>query len=129
MDSIPQDPELYLEYDFESLTIIDLAEIINILKYSPSLVNEDIIDIADELISRFSNGLIFKTHEEALSVKIIYNSLKVLPHSQERMRIIYDYYNSLLHLSPSVSPVKTPRTSNYSIPVPFIKKCKKLKDD
>lgn len=129
MDSFSKDPELYLEFDFDILTINDLAKIIEILKHSTSLVNEDILDIADEVIIRFSNGMKFKTHEEALSVKNIYNSLKVIPHSHERMRIIYDYYNAILYPSPSVSPVKTPRTSNTNIHIPFIRKCKKLKGD
>ena len=130
MDSFPKDPELYyLEFDFDILTINDLAEIIEILKYSTSLVNGDILDIADQVIYRFSNGMIFKTHEEALSVKYIYNSLKCIPHSQEKRRTIYDYYNALLFPSPSVSPVKTPRTANTNIPIPFIRKCKKLKGD
>lgn len=129
MDSISMDPELYLEFDFDILSIIDLAKIIEILKYSTSLVNEDILDIADEVIYRFSNGMNFKTHEEALSVKYIYNSLKVIPHSQEKRSIIYDYYNALLFPSPSVSPVKTPRTSNANLSIPFIKKCKKLKGE
>jgi hypothetical protein len=129
METIPPVTRFYLEFDFDILTINDLAEIIKILKHSTSLVNPDIFDIADEVICRFSHGLIFSTPEEALSVKIIYNSLKYIPHSQERMRIIYDYYNALLFPSPSVSPVKTPRTSNTNIPIPFIKKCKKLKDD
>lgn len=129
MDSFSKNPELYLEFDFDVLTINDLAKIIEILKHSTSLVNEDIFNIADEVIYRLSNGMKFKTHEEALSVKNIYNSLKVIPQSQERMRIIYDYYNAIIYPSPSVSPVKTPRTSNANLPIPFIKKCKKLKGD
>ncbi len=71
----------------------------------------------------------FKTHEEALSVKYIYNSLKFIPHSQEKRTLIYDYYNASINPSPSVSPVKTPRSLNTNIPIPFIKKCKKLKGD
>lgn len=129
MDSISSDLAFYLEYDFDILTINDLAKIIEILKYSTSLVNEDILNIADEVIYRFSNGMKFKTHEEALSVKYIYNSLKVIPHSHEKRSIIYDYYNTLLFPSPSVSPVKTPRTSNANLPIPFIKKFKKIKGD
>lgn len=129
MDSISPDQELYLEFDFDILSINDLAKIIEILKYSTSLVNGDILDIADEVIFRLSNGMKIKTQEEALSVKYIYNSLKVIPHSQEKRTLIYDYYNAILFPSPSVSPVKTPRTLNNNIPIPFIKKCKKLKGD
>lgn len=129
MDSFPKDPELYLEFDFDILSINDLANIIEILKYSTSLVNDDILDIADEVIYRFSNGMIFKTHGEALSVKFIYNTLKFIPRSQEKRRLIYDYYNALILPSPSVSPVKTPRSANTNIHIPFIKKCKKLKGD
>lgn len=129
MEPISKVQELYLEFNFDILTLNNLAEIIGVLKTCTSLVNDDILDIADELILRFSNGMKFKTHEEALSVKFIYNSLKGIPHSQEKITIIYDYYNALLFPSPSVSPVKTPRTSNTNIPIPFIKKCKKLKDE
>lgn len=129
MDSISSDLGFYLEYDFDILTINDLAEIVDLLKKCTSLVNSDILDISDELISRFSNGMGIRTREEALSIKVIYESLNKIPNSHLRMKSIYEYYNSILNISPTVSPVKTPRTSNYHVKIPFIKKSKKLKGD
>jgi len=129
MDSISSDPGFYLEFDFDILTINDLAEIVDLLKKCTSLVNSDILDISDEVIFRFSNGMDIRTKEEALSIKVIYESLNKIPGSHLRMKSIYEYYNSILNISPTVSPVKTPRTSNFNVKIPFIKKSKKLKGD
>lgn len=132
--------DFILTFDFDKLTVNDLAEIIKILKYSPSLVNPDILDIADEIILRFSKNQINYNIVDLLSIKEIYNSLKKIPHSKEKQSIIYNYYYSIVNhkdLSPASSPVKTPTIylmnesdkSPIKVKLPkFMKKCHKKKD-
>lgn len=132
--------DFILTFDFDKLTINDLAEIIKILKYSPSLVNPDILDIADEIILRFSKNQINYNIVDLLSIKEIYNSLKKIPHSQEKLSIIYNYYYSIINhkdLSPASSPLKPPTfhlmnesdESPMKVKLPkFMKKCHKKKN-
>ena len=132
--------DFILTFDFDKLTVNDLAEIIKILKYSPSLVNPDILDIADEIILRFSKNQINYNIVDLLSIKEIYNSLKKIPHSKEKQSIIYNYYYSIVNhkdLSPASSPVKPPTIylmnesdkSPIKVKLPkFMKKCHKKKD-
>ena len=124
---------LYLEFNLMDLSIIKLAEITKILNKCSSLVNDDILNIADEIIIRFSNDTVPNDKTILLSVKYIYTTLEGIPFSHERREIIYNYYCTVITPSPTVSPVKTPRKylpnslgmpSKDKIPIPFMKKCK-----
>jgi hypothetical protein len=122
--------ELYLDFNLENISIVTLAEITKILNKCSSLVNDDILNIADEIINRFSSNTVPNDKEILLSVKYIYNALEGIPWSHERRETIYNYYSTFIKPSPTVSPVKTPRKyvsdplKVSKVPIPFMKKCK-----
>ena len=137
MDPIPLGTELYLEFDLNVQSIIQLGEITRTIRDCSSLVNEDILNISDEIIDRFLNDKVPQHRNILLSIKYIYNTLQGIPGSHDRRDTIYRYYSLLINSSPSVSPVETPRKYTLDalkntqpiIQIPFMKKIKKLKDD
>lgn len=128
------DSEYNLDFDFENLSISDFEIITKILILCPSIVNEDIIQISNEIIKRFSRNEIIFNEKDFLSIKYIYNNLRRIPNTEGQRSLIYEYYSAFLDDSPSVSPVRSPQkiekiiNPSIKVPVPvpsFMKKCKK----
>jgi hypothetical protein len=92
-------------------------EILSILKYSPSLVDDDIISIAEEIILRIQKEKFLSSPLNVTIVKNLFSLVKRIPDTRELQYRIRFYYSNIVS-SPISSPVSPP-------PIP--KKMKKSK--
>lgn len=92
-------------------------EILSVLKYSPSLVDDDIISIAEEIIHRFEQEVFPSSHLNVTIIKNLFSLVKRIPNTIDLQYRIKFYYSNMVS-SPISSPVSPP-------PIP--KKMKKSK--
>ena len=92
-------------------------EILTILKYSPSLVNDDVISIAEEILKRIEEKKFLSSPLNITIVKNLFSLVKRIPDTRELQYRINFYYSNIVS-SPISSPV---------LPPPIPKKMKKSK--
>ena len=92
-------------------------EILSILKYSPSLVDEDVISITEEIIQRIENEEFSPSPLNVTVIKNLFSLLKRIPNTKELQYRLKFYYSNMVS-SPISSPVSPP---------PITKKMKKCK--
>ena len=103
--------------DLENIKNETYNEILSVLKYSPSLVDDDIISIAEEILKRIEEEKFLASPLNVTIVKNLFSLIKRVPHTRElQYRIRFNYSNMVS--SPISSPVSPP-------PIP--KKMKKSK--
>lgn len=112
-----EDQDLSLVFDYPTIKNETFGEILSIIKYSPSLVNDDIISIGEELTYRMQEKLIEPSTTNLTTIKNLYYLIRGIPNTYDlqcRFKAVYDDMLS----SPIFSPVSPP-------PIP--KKMKKPK--
>ena len=125
--TITKSMEFYIENPFfEGFPLIlDLPniknetynEILSILKYSPSLVDDDIISIAEEIILRIEEKKFLSSPLNVTIVKNLFSLVKRIPNTIDLQYRIRFYYSNIVG-SPISSPVSPP-------PIPKkMKKCR-----
>jgi|TARA_B110000971_G_C19648146_1_gene336536 hypothetical protein len=101
--------DLYLVLDFENIPIRDYYDILLILKHSPSIVNDDIINISEEIISRMeSRGIDIGCKVSIAVINNVYAMLHSIPdtsHLTNQIKSLYQYMTK----SPAISPVSSPK--------------------
>ena len=100
--------DLYLELDYENIPNEEYNEILIILKLCPSLVNEDILQIASEIIKRMEMREITVNHKNIDTVRRVYYLLQKIPETNDLQLQIRQYYGAFIK-SPVASPVTTPK--------------------
>ena len=93
-------------------------EILSILKYSPSLVNEDVISITEEIIQRIENEEFSSSPLNVTTIKNLFSLLKRIPDTRELQYRLKFYYSNMV-CSPISSPVSPPHIPKK------MKKCKR----
>lgn len=82
-------------------------EILTILKYSPSLVDGDVISIAEEILQRIEQEKFLTSPLNVTIVKNLFSLIKRIPDTRElQYRIRFNYSNMVS--SPISSPVSPP---------------------
>lgn len=82
-------------------------EILTILKYSPSLVDGDVISIAEEILQRIEQEKFLTSPLNVTIVKNLFSLIKRIPDTRElQYRIKFNYSNMVS--SPISSPVSPP---------------------
>ena len=82
-------------------------EILTILKYSPSLVDGDVISIAEEILQRIEEEKFLTSPLNVTIVKNLFSLIKRIPDTRElQYRIRFNYSNMVS--SPISSPVSPP---------------------
>ncbi len=114
---IPEDLDLYLVFDLPNIKSETFGEILEIIKYCSSLVNHDIISIAEELEYRMQEKLIELSPTNVKTIQNLYSLIRRMPNTYDLQCRLKFVYGSLLN-SPISSPVSPP-------PIP--KKMKKSK--
>lgn len=103
-----RDTLLNLELDFENIKTEDYYDILSILKYCPSLVNDDVLSISEEILSRLHARKIIQNRKNCSLINKLYSMLYVI-HNTETLRSEFTSLCPWLSTSPSVSPVATPK--------------------
>ena len=125
--TITKSMEFYIENPFFGgfPLILDLPniknetynEILSILKYSPSLVDDDIISIAEEILKRIEEKKFLSSPLNVTIVKNLFSLVKRIPNTIDLQYRIKFYYSNIVG-SPISSPVSPP-------PIPKkMKKCR-----
>lgn len=125
--TITKSMEFYIENPFFGgfPLILDLPniknetynEILSILKYSPSLVDDDIISIAEEILKRIEEKKFLTSPLNITIVKNLFSLVKRIPNTIDLQYRIRFYYSNIVG-SPISSPVSPP-------PIPKkMKKCR-----
>lgn len=125
--TITKSMEFYIENPFFGgfPLILDLPniknetynEILSILKYSPSLVDDDIISIAEEILKRIEEKKFLSSPLNVTIVKNLFSLVKRIPNTIDLQYRIRFYYSNIVG-SPISSPVSPP-------PIPKkMKKCR-----
>ena len=109
---------LPLILDYHNIKNETYGEILNILKFSPSLVDDDIISIGEEIVIRIEREEFTQTHFNVCLVKNLFNLIKRIPNTIDLQYRIKSAYGNMIN-SPISSPVSPP-------PIP--KKMKKPKN-
>lgn len=82
-------------------------EILTILKYSPSLVDDDVISIAEEILQRIEGKKFITSPLNVTIVKNLFSLVKRIPDTRELQYRIKFYYSDMVS-SPISSPVSPP---------------------
>lgn len=114
---ILEDLDLDLVFDIPNIKNETFGEILEIIKYCSSLVNPDIICIAEELSYRMQEKLIELSPTNIKTIKNLYSLIRRIPNTYDLQCRLKFVYGNLLN-SPISSPVSPP-------PIP--KKMKKSK--
>ena len=119
-------PDLRLELDFKNIPTKDYCEIVGLFKHSPSLVNEDIVSVAEEIISRI-DSMVFTL--DADTYKMISNLHFMLHRIPNTLNLIDQliYYCPWISRSPAVEPVVSPQVMKKTKPK-LMKKARKTSD-
>ena len=123
--------DLRLELDFKNIPTKDYCEIVDIFKHCPSLVDEDIVSVAEEIISRI-DSMVFTLDED--TYKMISNLNFMLHKIPNTLNIIDQliFYCPWISKSPVVEPVVSPKVMKKAKQVhtkqKLMKKAKKTSD-
>jgi len=101
-------PDLRLELDFENIPTKDYCEIVTLFKSCPSLVNDDIVSVTEEIISRI-DSMIFTLDND--TYKLI-NNLHFMLHKIPNTTYLIDRLIMncpWISKSPAVDPVSSPK--------------------
>ena len=82
-------------------------EILTILKYSPSLVDGDVISIAEEILQRIEVKKFLTSPLNVTIVKNLFSLVKRIPNTRDLQYRIKFYYSDMVN-SPVSSPVSPP---------------------
>ena len=82
-------------------------EILTIIKYSPSLVDDDVISIAEEILQRIEGKKFLTSPLNVTIVKNLFSLVKRIPNTRELQYRIKFYYSDMVN-SPISSPVSPP---------------------
>ena len=82
-------------------------EILTILKYSPSLVDGDVISIAEEILQRIEGKKFLTSPLNVTIVKNLFSLVKRIPNTRDLQYRIKFYYSDMVN-SPVSSPVSPP---------------------
>ena len=110
--------DLYLVFDLHNIKNETFGEILEIIKYCSSLVNDDVISIAEEILKRIEEKKFLPSPLNITIIKNLFSLVKRIPDTRELQYSIKYYYSNIVS-SPISSPVSPP-------PIP--KKMKKSKD-
>ena len=100
--------DLRLELDFENIPTKDYCEIVALFKSCPSLVNDDIVSVTEEIISRI-DSMIFTLDND--TYKLI-NNLHFMLHKIPNTTYLIDRLIMncpWISKSPAVDPVSSPK--------------------
>lgn len=114
--------DLYLVFDLRNIKNETFGEILSIIKYCPSLVNDDIVSIGEELSYRMQEKLIEPSPTNIKTIKNLYNLITRIPNTDDLQCRIKFVWGDLLStpICFSVCPPPIPKK---------MKKCKSyLKD-
>ena len=117
--------DLLLELDFENIPTTDYCEIVVIFKYCPSLVNEDIVFVSEEIITRIESTHFLINKDTYNMINNLHSMLHNIPDTSH----LIDKFTlncPWLSKSPSISPVASPKIMK-KIKQPFQKKTKVMK--
>ena len=122
---------LRLELDFKNIPTKEYCEIILILKYCPSLVNNDIVAISEEIIWRIES-MVFTLDKDTYKMIInLHSMLCKIPHTSKIINQLI-VYCPWISKSPAVDPVVSPKAMKKANPVykePKIMKKARKKND
>lgn len=130
-DSIP---DLRLELDFENITTKEFYYIVVTIKHCPSLVNDDIVSISEEMVKRIKTDTLHNIDKNTVNLfKILYQSLQSILNTSDLIEEM-KYFCPWLVCSPSISPVRPPTVmdvsnTRFNIIPKKIKKLKKNKNE
>tara|TARA_B110000285_G_scaffold195901_1_gene226502 strand:+ start:207 stop:686 length:480 start_codon:yes stop_codon:yes gene_type:complete len=100
--------ELYLELDYKNIPSYEYYNILLILKHCPSLVDEEIISISEEIIHRMHTNVMDDSRTARSIINSVYTMLHGIPDTKHLIEQIKNYYQSFIN-SPSISPVSSPQ--------------------
>ena len=103
-----EEEDLILELDYENITNEEYNAIIKILKYCPTLVNNDIISISHTIIGRMERREIHANHLNIDTVRRLYNLLQYIPETNSIQLEFRRYFGAFIK-SPVASPVTPPK--------------------
>ena len=99
---------LRLELDFENIPTKDYCEIVALFKYCPSLVNEDIVSVSQEIISRIETTHFSISKGIYQMINNLYIMLQKIPDTSFLIdRFIMNC--PWISKSPAVEPVASPK--------------------
>tara|TARA_B100000767_G_scaffold201015_1_gene187944 strand:+ start:487 stop:942 length:456 start_codon:yes stop_codon:yes gene_type:complete len=101
-------PYLPLELDFENIPTEDYREIVVLFKYCPSLVNEDIVSVSQEIISRIETTHFVISKGTYQMINNLYIMLEKIPDTS----LLIDRFIMncpWISKSPAVEPVASPK--------------------
>tara|TARA_Y100000817_G_scaffold308919_1_gene297305 strand:- start:734 stop:1198 length:465 start_codon:yes stop_codon:yes gene_type:complete len=101
-------PALRLELDFENIPTKEYCEIVVIFKSCPSLVNDDIVSVTEEIISRIESMVFTLDEDTYRMINTIHFMLHKIPNTSnliDRLMI----YCPWISKSPAVDPVSSPK--------------------
>ena len=112
-----------LVIDFKKASIKELISIVQLLKYSTSLVNEDIINLSNELIRRLECKLEVNTDTIQL-IQLLLILLKGIPNTHININILKSFIKGKPHIShfPLVNERHIPPKIMKKQKVPIIKR-------
>ena len=100
--------DLRLELDFENISTKDYCEIVVLFKYCPSLVNDDIVCVTKEIISRIESTYFLLTNDTYKMINNLHFMLHKIPNSTYLIdRLILNC--PWISKSPAVDPVSSPK--------------------
>ena len=100
--------DLRLELDFENIPTKDYCEIVVLFKYCPSLVNDDIVSVTKEILSRIESTYFLLTDDTYKMINNLHSMLHKIPNSTYLIdRLILNC--PWISKSPAVDPVSSPK--------------------
>tara|TARA_Y100000817_G_scaffold130981_1_gene102636 strand:+ start:313 stop:786 length:474 start_codon:yes stop_codon:yes gene_type:complete len=100
--------DLRLELDFENIPTNDYCEIVVALKSCPSLVNDDIVSITEEIILRIESTYFRLTDDTYKMINNLHYMLHKIPNTSNLIDNL-KFYCPWISKSPAVDPVSSPK--------------------
>tara|TARA_Y100000817_G_C16762818_1_gene502434 strand:+ start:184 stop:612 length:429 start_codon:yes stop_codon:yes gene_type:complete len=102
-------PKIYLELDFKNISTREYYYVVSTIKHCSSLVNDDIVSISEEMVSRIKTDILHGLDKNTIILfKILYRSLHSIPNTSNLIEEM-KYFCPWLIYSPSISPVVSPK--------------------
>ena len=121
-------PDLLLEFDFKNISTKEYYYIVQTIRHSPSLLNDDLVYISKEMVERIKNDTLHGIDKNTVVLfKMLFSILHTIPNTSYLIKEMEQYCPWLSH-SPSISPVASPKImEKMGDKQPINKKPKKMK--
>tara|TARA_A100001037_G_scaffold214670_1_gene192509 strand:+ start:304 stop:762 length:459 start_codon:yes stop_codon:yes gene_type:complete len=121
-------PDLLLEFDFKNISTKEYYYIVQTIRHSSSLLNDDLVHISKEMVERVKNDTFHGIDKNTVILfNMLYSILHTIPNTSYLIKEMKQYCPWLSH-SPSISPVASPKImEKMNGKQPINKKPKKMK--